>query len=408
MKKLFTLIITCIATIASAQTYIDTTGGRYWDPIFSTVTITSNVNYGSNVTISGATQTLDMDIYEPAGDTVQMRPLLVLAHGGSFIFGSKTDQDVVTLCTRFAKMGYVCASINYRLGMGFPIDTVRAGKAVVRAVQDMKAAIRYFRMDAAATNSYHIHPDYIFAGGSSAGAFTALHLAYMDSAEVPAYFNVASMGGIEGTSGNPGYPSNVLGVINLCGALGDSAWINAGDIPFVSMHGTADATVPYGSAVISVLTVPLLVVDGSASLKLRADNAGVSNPFHTWYGAPHVPYAGTNATQMAYMDSTVDFVKTFLRPFFGIPINAAVNSIDINNLLSLYPNPAHDKLNINLNNQHLKVNTIQIYTAEGKMVKQFPGNRILNSINISSLDKGMYIIKIIIDDKVAIQKLIVD
>ncbi len=408
MRKLFTLIITCIVTFASAQTYIDTTGGRYWDPVFSTVTITSNVYYGSNVNISGTTQTLDMDIYEPAGDTVQMRPLLVLAHGGSFIFGSKTDQDVVTLCTRFAKMGYVCASINYRLGMGFPIDTVHAGKAVVRAVQDMKAAIRYFRMDASATNSYHIHPDYIFAGGSSAGAFTALHLAYMDSAEVPAYFNVASMGGIEGTSGNPGYSSSVLGVINLCGALGDSAWINTGDIPFVSMHGTADATVPYGSAVISVLTVPLLVVDGSSSLKLQADNVGVNNPFHTWYGAPHVPYAGTNATQMAYMDSTVDFVKAFLRPFFGIPINAAVHSIDINNLLSLYPNPAHDRLYIHPDNQQLKLTALQIFNVEGKLVKQLSADVMQSSINISSLDKGMYIIKIIVDDKVAMQKLIVD
>ena len=408
MKKLFTLITICISTIANAQTYIDTTGGRYWDPIFSAVTTTSNQVYGSNTTVGGTTQSLTMDIYQPTGDTVLMRPLLMMAHGGSFIGGSKTDQDVTTLCTRFAKMGYVCVSINYRLGMGFPIDSVHAGKAVVRAVQDMKAAIRFFRMDAMGANTYHIHPDYIFAGGSSAGAFTALHLAYMDSAEVPAYFNIATMGGLNGTSGNPGYASNVLGVINLCGALGDSSWINTGDVPFVSMHGNADGTVPYGSAVISVLTIPLLVVDGSASLNLRADNAGVNNPFHTWYGADHVPYAGTNATQMAYMDSTVDFVKAFLRPFFGVPLNASVNTTDFNKLLSIYPNPAHDKLYISLNSADFKLHTLQIFNVQGEMVKLWNGNTTINSINISSLAKGIYFVKVNVDNHFAVQKLVIE
>lgn len=408
MKKLFTLIIICIGTLAHAQTYIDTTGGRYWDPIFSAVTTTSNVVYGSNTTVGGTMQSLTMDIYQPVADTVLMRPLLVMAHGGSFIGGSKTDQDVTALCTRFAKMGYVCVSINYRLGMGFPIDSVHAGKAVVRAVQDMKAAIRFFRMDAMGVNTYHIHPDYIFAGGSSAGAFTALHLAYMDSAEVPAYFNIATMGGIDGTSGNPGYASNVLGVINLCGALGDSLWINSGDVPFVSMHGNADGTVPYGSAVISVLTIPLLVVDGSASLKLRADNVGVNNPFHTWYGADHVPYAGTNATQMAYMDSTVDFVKAFLRPFFGVPFNASITTIDFNNLLNIYPNPAHDQFYIKLKNNNSTFKSFEIDDLAGKSVVQLNDNCVPNSIQTSLLAKGLYVVKVNVDNHIAVQKLVIE
>ncbi|MEO5572322.1 MAG: hypothetical protein ABIT08_00690, partial [Bacteroidia bacterium] len=74
--------------------------------------------------------------------------------------------------------------------------------------------------------------------------------------------------------------------------------------------------------------IPLLVIDGSATLHIRANNIGINNPFHTWWGADHVPYAGTGATEMAYMDSTVDFVKAFLRPYFGLPLSVSENSVE--------------------------------------------------------------------------------
>src|SRR2546421_8172 len=116
MKKLyFILSILFISSTLYAQ--LDTTGGRYCrENFFSAATVTSNITYGSSVTWTGGTQTLVMDIYQPTGDVATRRGLIVLAHGGSFIGGGRTDQDVSTLCTRFAKMGYVTASIDYRLG----------------------------------------------------------------------------------------------------------------------------------------------------------------------------------------------------------------------------------------------------------------------------------------------------
>ena len=176
MKTIFTLSAVVLSFFATGQTMVDTSGGRYWNEIFPSLTITTNVVYGSAVTFNQITDSLTLDIYEPVGDTVQQRPLIVFAHGGSFIFGTKTDPDMVQLCTRFAKMGYVCASINYRLGTGFPIDSVSAGRAMLRATQDMKAAVRFFRQNFAFGNSYRIHPDYIFAGGAW-GAMATLILA---------------------------------------------------------------------------------------------------------------------------------------------------------------------------------------------------------------------------------------
>ena len=95
-----------------------------------------------------------MDIYTPAGDSCSNRPLLIFAHGGTFIFGSKSNPTMVDLCESFAKKGYVTASINYRLAgdivgfiqqFTFYTDTESAYEVVLNAVMDGKAAIRYFR-----------------------------------------------------------------------------------------------------------------------------------------------------------------------------------------------------------------------------------------------------------------------
>src|SRR4051812_27343269 len=93
---------------------------RYDTEVFSAVTVKSDTAYGSNTDVNGSNVILTMDIYQPAGDTAEIRPLIVWAHGGSFIGGTKNDGDVTSLCNHFAKRGYVCASINYRLGVSFP------------------------------------------------------------------------------------------------------------------------------------------------------------------------------------------------------------------------------------------------------------------------------------------------
>ena len=153
-----------LAWNASAQTIIDCGSGRYDSELFPDVTVQSDVIYGSNVDANGQTLQLKMDIYQPDGDTAAYRPAIVMVHGGSFIAGSKLDNDVVEICTRFAKRGYVCASIDYRIGIPFPIAEANAVRAVYRAVQDMKAAVRFFRQDAATANTYRIDPDIIFGG----------------------------------------------------------------------------------------------------------------------------------------------------------------------------------------------------------------------------------------------------
>lgn len=404
MKKLYTLIIALISLGAMAQTPCDQ--GRYSTELFPNVTVTSNVNFGQNTSFSGSTTQLNMNIYEPTGDTETARPLIVWAHGGSFIGGSKTDGDVVALSNAFAKRGYVCASIDYRLGM-FPIDSVNATKAVVRAVQDMKAAVRFFYKDALTTNTYKIDTNIIIIGGSSAGAITAVHMAYLDkTCEVEKYVNastLATMGGIEGTSGSPGYSSNVHAVVNLAGGLASYGWMEAGDIPCVSLHGDDDGTVPYGYGVASVSGFNVIHMDGSQMLEARANQVGVDHSFYTHYNAGHAVYASSSA----YMDTTITFVSKFLTDFIGCneptviaentPTgNAVLYPLDYcglgvsemeNNVISVYPNPSNNNISISSNEIIDKVN---LYNSLGELVWSSDVKSLNIQLEKTTVGSGMF------------------
>jgi len=63
--------------------------------------------------MAGKSQALLLDFYEPLGDKLEERPLVIIAHGGSFLTGDRSQ--TVEFCVDFAKRGYVCANIEYRL-----------------------------------------------------------------------------------------------------------------------------------------------------------------------------------------------------------------------------------------------------------------------------------------------------
>src|SRR4051812_4023262 len=119
--------------------------GRYLQNIFDSVTVIRDVQFGSSVTSDGDTMILTMDVYVPVGDIETQRPLIIWAHGGSFLGGDKNTIESSLPCNAMAKKGYVTASINYRLESD-PLGLIHPDvmiKAVMRAVQDYKAAIRF-------------------------------------------------------------------------------------------------------------------------------------------------------------------------------------------------------------------------------------------------------------------------
>ncbi|MGL5892933.1 MAG: alpha/beta hydrolase, partial [Bacteroidia bacterium] len=159
---------------------------------------TMNVVYGSAPNFNGTIDSLRINIYTPICNDPQQisrRPLMMVIHGGGFIGGSKDDPSVIYICREFAKRGYVTVTVQYRLGYvtddaswtcnfpnyncSFATDTAEWFRAYYRAIQDSKGALRYMINR---NQFYRIDTSNVFVVGESAGAFTALGVALMDTA----------------------------------------------------------------------------------------------------------------------------------------------------------------------------------------------------------------------------------
>ena len=287
---------------------------RYNTEIFESVNVTSGIFYGSNINtgfFGDVTEDLYLDVYQPIDDDFNRRPLIIMLFGGSFITGSRTSSDIVEICTRYAKMGYVAAAIDYRLTAELIIlaNEETAYKAATKGMHDLKAAIRYFRMNDILYDDYGIDTERIYSGGVSAGAISAVNAAYLDlDIEVPSFIEtyLSESGGLEGNSGNAGYSSEFHGIINLCGAVGHTDWISDDDIPIVSLHGTDDGVVPYGDGMITLFGLNMNVM-GSYAIHNRMIELDNNSAFLSWEGVDHTPFI-SSAT---YMNDTIEFSSNF-------------------------------------------------------------------------------------------------
>ena len=278
---------------------------RYNSQVFETITVTKDIRYGDNISQGGAAIGLSLDFYEPANDTQINRPLIVLAHGGSFMSGDKSD--LLTTASFLAKAGYVVAAINYRL-LDITQNELTYKKAVINAVADMKAAVRFFNKDASTTNTYTIDPNNIFIGGYSAGAITALHYAYVNTnTEVTSIGGssfldyVNDKGGLEGNSGNTGFSSTVKGVVNISGALFNKNMMHLNEPVLYSIHGTQDLVVPYLNGTIDTTGI---LADGSGVLHPYADSLGLINKLKPINGGQHDAFLTCNSCEVE--------IRTFL------------------------------------------------------------------------------------------------
>lgn len=283
------------------------TSGRYTNDLFSNVTQTQGILYGINSVrdYSQGTDTpvqLLLDFFQPTGDTQAQRPLIIFAFGGAFVSGQRSSMN--DLCLAFAKKGFVTATIDYRLvpagpnGVNYSLvfgSSSRFSDQLVRASSDLKAAIRFFRRDAATANIYKIDPTKIFVAGYSAGAVMALQTAYIGTAsEDTNFINAYSAnGGIEGNTdlpspnnALPGYNSNNLaGVLSLAGGLPNVNVLNTNDPALFAAHGDNDATVPYNSGP-AFGSSPYMLY-GSKALNTRAISVGVQTQLYTVAGGNH-------------------------------------------------------------------------------------------------------------------------
>ena len=230
-------------------------------------------------------ENLALRVYYPVDlDPGEKRPLVVLVHGGGFIGGSYTSffNDVEAL----AGLGFVAASVQYRLckradcvvagGLSFPCN-VSWGNSLVPsayiAATDVADAIRWLQDHAA---DYYIDPDRVVVGGHSAGAWTSIHMAFMDMDEVT---EICPSCGIwpDYLADSLQTPDGIRAVINMSGAILDTSWIDPeeADIDLMTIHGTHDGVVYYGTAPVypccNTYTVP---VEGACPITARHRTLG--------------------------------------------------------------------------------------------------------------------------------------
>lgn len=161
--------------------------------------VESGVAYATVDNHAGCRVELSMDLYKPVNGDLA-RPLLVLLHGGIFSNGQKNDPTMRFTARDFASRGYVVACIDYREGWllsnqssgacpgscwgakhvpchAFAADTAEVIRALYRAMQDAKTAIRLLKsrtvLDSTDCNR-------VFVGGHSFGGSAALMVGFLD------------------------------------------------------------------------------------------------------------------------------------------------------------------------------------------------------------------------------------
>ena len=196
---------------------------------------------------------LDLAMPEERGD--DLRPAVVFVHGGGWRSGDKGGGQWRSMPLEYAKNGYVCMSVNYRLTDEAPFPA---------CVEDVKCAVRWLRANA---QRYGVDPNRVGAYGNSAGAHLVAMLGLVgldaqlegdgpnldQSSLVQAVCCSATPTdfpnwGAPGTSFR-GESTLLAGPAETLAERKEQAspisYVGADAPPFLIIHGTADGTVPF-------------------------------------------------------------------------------------------------------------------------------------------------------------------
>lgn len=281
MKLCFQLIV----LFSSLFPFIAVAQVRYLEPVFDQVIVETDVVYASNISFypPGQEQDLLMDVYLPAGDVEQERPVVIYLHGGFFLppyvnnrpDGSRQDSSVVEICRRLAARGYVAVAATYRVGWLPTADMAIVQRttfvqAAYRGIQDVRSCIRFLRKSVdQGGNPYGIDLEKIVVWGEEAGGMIAFGAAFLDQYSellTSEFIHPETLEPIilESILGDPygltpaqfslvnheGYSSDFKLAVSMGGGLLSLDWIDGascpGDFPQVmAFHVLTDPFFPY-------------------------------------------------------------------------------------------------------------------------------------------------------------------
>ena len=361
---------------------------RYAEPVFEEVNVETAIPFSSAVKEGEtAPTTLYLDFYEPQGDTLPARPLVITVFGGAFVAGSRDYADMVVYCTRLAQHGYAAASIDYRLLSLWNINATSLIRDAYMAAQDVSSAIRFFKYHC---DEYRIDPEQVFLLGNSAGSIAILCELFMDEDERPAEtFEEPDLGPMHssGFEEYAGISPAVAGAIPQWGGVMDLHVISEEEyVPLCMIHGTDDTNVPYDSGYCynGMLPGVMPYMYGSHPIAGRLDEIGINDyEFHPFEGEGHafyfVPLLYTLIEEK--FDACFSITRDFLFNHLKFPTSLPEME---ETMVQVYPNPATDYFTIEGTGTMTVMNTL----GQTVMTKEIDGKTTIE------LPQGMYFVKL--------------
>lgn len=241
------------------------------------VVVQTDIVYGRAATESGQKDLL-LDLYTPGiadpDATIEKRPAIILIHGGSFQTGSKDDSTLVNMARDLAMNGYVAAVINYRLQGDKPVPSERVShlptQTGVAAPIEQQIAAQAALDDAITAFEWLIEKEDVYqisqigVIGSSAGAITAINLAYISddfSINLPDRDRISFVVDYWGGA--------LLPLDNSTEAVQS---VDKGEAPLFIVHGSNDIIVSFNYSVL---------------LDQRAKEVGLDYQYHVIDGGGH-------------------------------------------------------------------------------------------------------------------------
>jgi acetyl esterase/lipase len=215
---------------------------------------------------------LSLDVYTPKGTkTCDAKPLVVWVHGGAWALGDKAGNGIEEKIALFRSLGYIFASVNYRLS---PAPSHASQAKFPDHPTDVANAIGFLLRRAA---RYGIHAKKVALLGHSAGA----HLSALVGSD-PRYLEQA----------NPNGPEKPLAALRCVGSYDTEAY----DIPYTLASA--------GPALVAIYTNAF----GAAPAVLRA-----ASPYEYVSGSTSMPtfqFASRgNAARRQQLQRHVDRLK---------------------------------------------------------------------------------------------------
>ena len=488
---------------------------RYVDEVYSDeeIDIAMNIPYSENYTVlfgdidpttpgpQFKLDTLLADFYYPPYDaTVGERPIVFVLHSGSFLpryinnsaVGYKDDSATVEICKRFAKRGYVVMSMTYRMGWNptSPDEDIRRStiiNAAYKGVQDLSAAIRFIKDEVVFLGNFNaIDTTKIALGGQGTGSYITAAFSSLNSQDeikIDKFRNVDGSimvndtiwgnrfgeGGAPGFNNTnwPGYTTEAHVSFQIGGALGDSSWIDAGEIPLIWAHSVLDPFAPYKTGIVSVPGTTLQVVEATGgydaiksssaqgnnkpyegkvmdgythaihAYNLDEDNksmdglypihgmANASGPYE-WYDTNTIkrlplpaatiqsilggirlsnPLHG-KARAMTYLDSVVGYIAPRVAVSLGLVDAVGINKVNLGSNVALGPVPAKDELFIYNNWDNSDLESIEIRNLNGQVVytQDIHAKHTKLALNLPT---GMYVMHMQFNNGVGSKKFVV-